>query len=571
MESKELSKLQIRSEVLMTLQKLASFNNTLSKIDQDKYLDKLRSIKNTTYVLEILVKELSRVDEKKGNIIGVLLLELGTLKQLKEPLWLYIKSPKYSDEFKNLVSTILKSLGDNFGPDEFLSYLNDPEVMVDQETQKLLETAAINPEAQIDFLDFLFSLPEDEQLNLAYSLKQDYTGENLVNVLIPALESKPSSKLEEFLIKLLGETRTPLAVPALVNHIEFSKNEITKKLAKKSLNLLKLSGVNIEKAKQSKIAPICHVSNIYECYTNNIDGSGNQIILVSRIKQNQDILMFSVIINDTEGIVDCFGFYGINKHDFSRIINKLQEESPKIFIAPEYCKYKLEEAEIINRINNFSIAYEYIAWKSIISDVSPLNESIEQTAMQWANKNFVKKGKTLYKHPDFKYWFLEDDDHPAVKPFIEKIIAKTLQQKDYFIENPVKLMDWLEEEITGIIPEIFDENLKEIYRKRLLNIAYLLNFQELSSFRNIASSLAWVLSHDNDLAIEKLTFFRELLKKTIFEGFSRYEYNLDQSKKPQNITFWKARKNKEINDKSGLSGQSLNDIIDILDNSWLEE
>ena len=223
MTLRDLSKLQIRSEVMLMLQHLNALDE-MPKEQQDNYLNKLRSIKDINYVVEILVKELSRADYKKGQLISFFIQELGDLDSLKDILWSYIKSPRSSDDLKDLAGIILKSLGDQTDPEEFLNYLEDPKAIVDKETQKLLEVASVNPEAQIDFLDFLFSLPENEQINLVSSLKEDYSSEYLVNVIAPALEAKPSIKLEEELIKILGETRSQLAVPVLNDVLKYSKN-----------------------------------------------------------------------------------------------------------------------------------------------------------------------------------------------------------------------------------------------------------------------------------------------------------------------------------------------------------
>ena len=67
----------------------------------------------------------------------------------------------------------------------------------------------------IRFFDFLFSLPEQEQLYLINSLESDYSGENIVNILVPALETNPSDTLKEALIKALGESKNEGAVSIL--------------------------------------------------------------------------------------------------------------------------------------------------------------------------------------------------------------------------------------------------------------------------------------------------------------------------------------------------------------------
>lgn len=528
MTLRDLSKLQIRSEVMLMLQHLNALDE-MPKEQQDNYLNKLRSIKDINYVVEILVKELSRADYKKGQLISFFIQELGDLDSLKDILWSYIKSPRSSDDLKDLAGIILKSLGDQTDPEEFLNYLEDPKAIVDKETQKLLEVASVNPEAQIDFLDFLFSLPENEQINLVSSLKEDYSSEYLVNVIAPALEAKPSIKLEEELIKILGETRSQLAVPVLNDILKYSKNEIIKKHAQKSLNMLKLSGVKINQENQNPvISQITKTSDIYECHTNIVDGIGNQGFIISRIKPNMDILMLNVVINDVHGILDCFGFYGISKQDFSRIIEKFQEVSTRFLVSPEYCKLRLEEAAKINKENNLPISYEYAAWKSLISDVSALENDFEKLYKQWISKDLIHETAILYKFPDFQHWFFEEEDHTFISEIIPILIKEISEKKEYYINNKNELKIWLESNINKLFSKVFNDEIKNIYKNRLLDLAYLLHYQGLELFRNIAASLAWCITPENSYDITTVPFFREMMKRTILEGFIRYQYKLNQ-------------------------------------------
>ena len=62
--------------------------------------------------------------------------------------------------------------------------------------------------------------------------------------------------------------------------------------------------------------------------------------------------MFSVVINDLDGIIDCFGFNDISKADFSKIIGRFEQYAERIEVLPEYCKYMLDNGEMINKMNN---------------------------------------------------------------------------------------------------------------------------------------------------------------------------------------------------------------------------
>lgn len=548
-ELRELSKLQIRAEVMLMLQQLRSLDE-MSKDQQDKCVNQLRTIKDIDYVLDVLVKEFARVDYKKGQVISLFLQELGDLESLREVLWSYVKSPNSSDELKDLAGITLKSLGDQTDPEEFLNYLENPKDLVDKETQKLLETASVNPEAQIDFLDFMFSLPEEEQINLIISLKEDYSSEHLVSIVVPALETNPSPKIEEELVKILGETRSPFAVPALSDVLKYSKSDMLKKQAQKSLSMLKLAGININQEVQiPTVSPITKVSDVYECHTNIIDGTGNQGLIISRVKPNQDILMMNVVINDISGIVDCFGFYGISKQDFSRIIERFQDMTTRFPVTPEYCKLKLAQAEKINKENNLPVPYEYAAWKSILSDISPIETNFEELSEKWVSKDLINETALLCKFPDFQHWFLEEDDHPEVKALLDNLINEACDKEEYFKTNKQELKKWLELNIDKLFKKVFNDEVKNIYRKRLLDITYLLNVKDLEFFRKVAASLAWSLNPENGYDIATVPFFRELGKRTIIEGFLRYQYKINNESDKKIVWGSKKRQSEKPTEK----------------------
>ncbi|EKE02543.1 MAG: hypothetical protein ACD_20C00363G0009 [uncultured bacterium] len=570
MELRDLSKMQIRAEVMMLLQQLYA-HDELPKDLQDKCLASMKSIKNTEQVLEVLLKEFVRVNYDKGQILVNLLTELGTLAQLKKPLWSFIKDTKMSDTVKDLAGIVLRNLGDDSDPGEFLSYLDNPKEVIDKETKKILEMAVVNPEAQIDFLDFLFALPEQEQITLVESLKEDYPGEFLANILITALDTQPSEKLEEAIIVALGETRSELSVPVLTKLVESGRNEIARKMAKKSLNMLKIAGIDTTNFFGDKRGfPICQLTKVHECYSSVIDGAGSQGIIFSRIKENRDVLMFSVVISDLDGIVGCFGFNGISEDDFGRIVLRFHEESTRVSVSPEYCKYLLEKAEKINENAGNPIPYEYIAWKSLLWDIPELDQSVEKEAIKWASPENFMQGEVLYKHPDFKHWFLDDTDHPAVKEILDKIILDTLDNKQHYRKNSNDYIELLENKVTEMIVRVFDENWRQIYKSRLLNAAYLLDCQGLEHFKEIASSVAAGLSSEYNMPLEKSPFIRQMFRKTIIEGFLRYQHNLEQQNKSAKLISSGIKKVREFNNilKTDTPKHDLNDIIDILYNTW---
>jgi len=565
---KGMSKLQIRAEVLLMLQQLSCFED-VPKYEIDKYIKQFKETEDIDSILEILMKELARCDDKKSQIIAYFLAELGSLEKLRDGLWDYIKDPASPDSLKDLSGIILKSLGEVATPEELLSYLNNPEELVDRETQKLMELASINPEAQIDFLDFLFSLPESEQINLINSIVNDSAEQHLANILIPALKASTSDELSAIIIDILGQIRSPYAVPVLNDIKKYSRNNNLIKLVQKSLNMLKISGIDLKAAESKSLGTeVCEVSGIYKCYASIIDGAGNQGIIVSRKKENGDILTFSTVINDTDGIIDCFGFYGISTDDYTRIINRFRGELDAVRVSPEYCKYKLLQAEQINKSLNNPICYEYVSWKSLISDVKPACVDVfAQNILTWSNPDFIDKSDILFSHSIFDTWFLTEKYSEYMDNFFDENLKDILKNKDNYKNEPEKFLNQMNLKVSQVISDVFTPELKILYSTRLAETSYLLDIQGVEFLRNVAASVSVKLK-EADTRCADIIFFDYLLKKSVIEYLLRYQYNLEQKAAPAYKSLWKKEKPLVNID---VTTQGLSDIIDILTQAWRKE
>ncbi len=561
---RDLSKLQIRSEVQFVLQSINSYED-VPKDKLQEYLLQLASITNREDVLNLLLKELPRAKDEKARLISYFLIELGELEQLKDKLWQMITAPNYSDEIKDIVSITLKSLGDDSSPEVFLEHLEDPKAIIEKETNRLLDVALLNPEAQIDFIDFLLSLPYEDRDSLLKSLKLDYFGDSLASILVPALEYNISEEMNRAIIEYLGDTKSAMAIKPLQDIIYYSKDQISIKLAQKSLNLLKLSGVKENHPDNfSREEAICNRSQIFECYSSSIDGMGNQGVIISRLKENNDIAMFSVVINDVEGIVDCFGFNGISKDDFYSIICKFDKNNIGVAVPPEYCKKILQDSECLNKRHGIGVPYEYTCWKALINDFPDLDTPLEKLAEKWADKVHLERQLVLLKHESFQHWFLEDADNSFMAEIMGQVLKDAAKNKDRYIDSPDEFLEKLEAKIPEILESFFNSFIYDLYSKRFINAAYLLDLREETTFRNIAATMGIYFAKS---PIRDSEFFKVFLKRTILHTFLRHQNKFLEVKSVKVTVFNKNKLNTNTS-KENIAQKDLTDIIKILKNNW---
>jgi hypothetical protein len=319
--------------------------------------------------------------------------------------------------------------------------------------------------------------------------------------------AQPPFETLELLLTILGDMRTKRTAVFFKDYQDwFQEDPRLAKAVKKSINSLKIAGLYrdeaLEEARQELAQPhaLVQQTKLYQCYATIPDGIGNQGIVISRERDNGDIVMMSVAINDLHGIIDCFGFYELSKVDFHKLIEKFHEENTKIHTPQAYCIQKLREAEALNDKNKFRLPYEYSCWKVLLSDAqSQQEQSLDIPALckQWANQDWASASVSLYQHPDFSTWFLEEGDHPVVTAILEDVLevcAKAMaevgedekilrlgQLETVFVDTLDKLAD-------AMVHGLLSTEWRDILTKRLSDAAYLLHEQKATTFASLAAT-----------------------------------------------------------------------------------
>ena len=154
-----MNKIQIKAEILTLITKL----QTTTAVSDDMFA-LLDAEEDKQAVMDVLLKELSRAKEQKAFVICYMLTRLFSKEQLNTNLREFIRTPKINDYAKMIAFNLLRDIGSEIQYDEVNGYFTEFEQIVDEETKELLNTAIMNPEAQIDFMDFMVALPKEEQL-----------------------------------------------------------------------------------------------------------------------------------------------------------------------------------------------------------------------------------------------------------------------------------------------------------------------------------------------------------------------------------------------------------------------
>jgi hypothetical protein len=249
-----------------------------------------------------------------------LLTELIDKDMLSDELWNVIKAPEYNDHVKMVAFNMLKDLGNKVEYDVISGYFEQFNELINEETKQLLETAIMNPEAQIDFMDFLTAISDDDKIALIKSLEEDYAYDSLANILIPVFLYYIDTEVGYTALEILGRSKSQLAYHALEKAKSFAPKNLHSRI-NKALSELKMSGIRVDKTDEFYKA-ILKESKPYKTYISFPDGHGNMAIIFSRKRENKSLQFLAMVINPRYGILDSFGFHTMTEQDFNRVVDK---------------------------------------------------------------------------------------------------------------------------------------------------------------------------------------------------------------------------------------------------------
>lgn len=499
-----MNKIQIKAEILATLRTLS----TASKPSPTLLTD-LKTIEDKKTVFEVLVRELANVDEHRSLLICWLLTELIEREELNNALWDVIKSPDYQDHIKMLAFNMLKDLGNKIDYEVISGYFEKFDELINKETKELLETAIMNPEAQIDFMDFLNALTDKDKILLIKSLEEDYANDALANILIPVFLFYIETPVGECALEILGRTRSQLAYHALENAKKFAQEVMQTKISK-ALSELKLAGIRVDNTIDF-YKEILQESKPYKSYISFPDGHGNLAIIFSRKRANKTLQFLAVVINPRYGILDAFGFNSMNERDFYKILDKFYNYQERYEIEAGAVKKMLLKAVEASYNNSEPIPYEYICWESILLDVESTESQINLEKKELNQKVIEKLCLSDY----VQNWFFDEITSPEFKTFIESLSLE-FKQTNFSVDLDKFLADNFNSVFT---PEVLE------YLQKIFNVAaYLRLIKGDKELAEIFYSLD-----------TNYLFLTNILRKSVYEYYVGRRYILKNQRNASNL------------------------------------
>ena len=459
----ELSKLQIRAKVLSVVSEIKSVQSYSDEF-RLKLIEDLSLIDDKNTLFDIFIKEFIKMSENEYMFTSCLIKSLISKEIIENNVFEFLKSNLYSDETKYKLVQLLRVVGANSAYDAIPQYFDNPQDVLDMETQKLLESAIINPEAMLDFLDFVYAVPKNDKKLLLASLSEDYEGDILANIVYPILYADFDDEFKLSVVELLSESKSSLAIEPFEFLIGTSDNEEIINACKLGLKKLKLSGASVEKA-NDYFKTIVENYAPDKFYTTIPDGNGNQALFISRVNDDKQYCFQAVVINDVFGIVDCFGFFNISENEIDKILAKFNNTEGKYCVSPQYVKYRINQAYQLSVKNKNPLPYEFVCWNILMKDIPPLQDDIHKLVDGLVLDNTFSKDDILsILTKDYTLrWFIKADENAHLKEFIDVLYSKDELDADYVTDK-----------FNHYLGLVFDDNTISVWKEKLYNLIYLL-------------------------------------------------------------------------------------------------
>lgn len=525
---KQLNPFELKSAITELLAKINSVNDIQNCLAD---FDMLDSQEDKKLISKVLFKELVNANPEKIPVLCFLLEHFVPKDELINKLWETLKNQNLQTEVKITILNLLRELDADWSYETCEEYLDDAQSLLDANTKQLLNTAVINPEVQIDFMDFLASIRVQDKITLLNSFADDFDSDALANILIPVFVSDPNSPTGKEALKLLGDTKSQLALHVLDEMQHLATGELLQEI-KRSLSTIKISGMREDNTKEF-YKEVLSDSKPYKFYLTYPDGHGDMALIFTRITQDEKIRFVSIVVNIETGIKDCFGFFEISKFECSKILERFLRDEKTVDIDPESFKtilYNAEMTTIKSNHNNWKLPYEYVCWKNLLIDIDFDSAQIETILSEQVVP--AKVDKTIISALDEMkisvHWFLDCNYSDEFTVLLKEL--KDSPDLNELVENNLE--------------KVFYKEEKNAWEQKILMAAYI---KFVIGKENEAQQV-YGLFKDDEI---KQELYKNILKRSIYEYLMVIKYD------------------KSI-DSNGLTIDEIDNKIKFIEETWVK-
>ena len=534
----ELNKLQLKAKVFQLIEPLRNIS-AIDDIIVSGALESIKSIKDADFdfIARLLIKEADCKNQKSAT--ALLFIAENVSPETFMPLVMKeLNSNKVDDAQKIFLINILSGLGVKIEPEDIGAFLINPDEAINGETLRFLENAIIDPEAQIDFLDFYFSASKEDRSELVNSVMADFEGDKLANIISSLALAADETPTLEMCLDILEKTRSLFAIKPM-QYLSYLKNE--NKIAKRAhkfLQKMQMLGLYSEEKLQTFYENFMKDFDKPKVIVSIPDGNSNFSLVVSRKTKDGAYFVLFVALNLNLGPFSCFGFSSITKLDHDTVLNRFFSTSKKIYIDPLVGKKILNSLLEKRLVCGKVVPYEYYCWERLMDDVKNIETPFEDVLKEGLIKEEMTefKKKMVYSSAFIDNWFYKPSkNNPVFSDLVKEVMSLDISN----IQT-----------IEGILSRYAkDKDIVLNIKSRILFLAFCLKETNMLDFANAYYSL---LYDENEFC----EFIKNILKRSLYE----YVLSLKVSSRQENNAF----KREDNNSDFAL-------VYDYIETNWVEQ
>ena len=507
------SKIQLRGLVLQAVLKFKDCS-----LPNDKEINScikfLNGLDEKEFIASLLLKEISTQSTQYDSILTLLLFSICDAKVLSEQVFKLLGDKNVPDIKKMHLINILRESGQSVDYNFIQTHINNPDEIIDSETKKFLQDAQMSPEVLIDFFDFYFTVSTDDKNMLVNSIINDYSGDELANVLEPFAYFYPKVYINENILNAYLESKSHIALKPLKWCSEHLSDENLSKIAKKNYKKLAMSGLDVNKNEREIFSKFLQDSTPMNFWFSCADGNSNISCVFARNKSNGFIQTFFTVFNLYSGPVASFGFNEITKHDFNVILMRFFKSSIHAKISLKDGKAIFDTLASRGWKDNIKIPYEFICWRRLTYDVEPNSSKFGDILGRDLKKNKVNKKvvQEILNTDLFSSWFFDCKKITQISDVIQTLTSNI----------PTNI-----EEVNEIVKNAADSLFCEPnFKEKLIEKIYFQSFILLKSNMPNAANSLYSLTFDENIVFE---FLLTIIKKSLYFYFINEMYEQENN------------------------------------------
>lgn len=290
-----------------------------------------------------------------------------------------------------------------------------------------------------------------------------------------------------------------------------------RKIIKRSLYRLRAKGVPVREDSQDRGRSVLRPPQAEppEGFGTGIDPGGHRLLILVIPHAGRGLTVMHAVIGDTQGLVDFTGAE-MSRKEFKSFFENLQEESvfPLVEMEASYVGLLFSRAYHLTLEKKGTPPQDYLHLKSEIERVKkeyekPLIYGYLSREELEGDERWLRRGGDLLKDELYMAWIIEED---KIGPYAEAL--RETQESKLFL-NPSQKEARFQEIYLKALSELFSEEWKRLYQRRLEETAYI--FNTLGKEEEARTALSVAIELEKPLnPIQPNPFLMQLVIKSIY-------------------------------------------------------